>query len=45
MNFQTYKELLENYNKEYVELKTKYSSIFDYAKEIEKHLHKFDEEI
>lgn len=29
MNFQTYKELLENYNKEYVELKTKYSSIFD----------------
>ena len=45
MDFKTYKELFENYNKEYVELRTKYSSIFDYTKELEKHLHNFDKEI
>ena len=45
MDFKTYKELFENYNKEYVELRTKYSSIFDYMEKLEKHLHNFDKEI
>ena len=31
MNYETYKELLENYNKEYVELRTKYSYLFNYT--------------
>lgn len=35
MNFETYKELLENYNKEYVELRTKYSSVFDFTQKLE----------
>lgn len=45
MNFETYKELLENYNKEYVELRTKYSSIFDFTQKLEKHIHQFDKKI
>lgn len=45
MNFETYKELLENYNKEYVELRTKYSSVFDFTQKLEKHIHQFDKKI
>ena len=45
MNFEIYKELLENYNKEYVELRTKYSSIFDFTQKLEKHIHQFDKKI
>ena len=52
MNFETYKKLLKKvkaanvlYNKKYVDLITKYSSIFDYTQELEKYLHNFDKNL